>query len=145
MWRALAFLALLALAAFGAVWIADRPGSVTIVWNGYEVATSLAIALIGVLIAAILIGFVWAIVRGLITLPDNLVRGSRERRRAKGYSALSRGMVAVGSGDPLAAKRHAGDAERLLGAEPLALLLKAQAAQISGPRRRGAGLPAHGG
>ncbi|MBX9929989.1 MAG: heme biosynthesis protein HemY [Methylobacterium sp.] len=134
MWRALAFLALLALAAFGAVWIADRPGSVTIVWNGYEVATSLAIALIGVLIAAILIGFVWAIVRGLITLPDNLVRGSRERRRAKGYSALSRGMVAVGSGDPLAAKRHAGDAERLLGAEPLALLLKAQAAQISGDR-----------
>ena len=33
MWRALAFLALLAIAAFGAVWIADRPGSVTIVWN----------------------------------------------------------------------------------------------------------------
>ncbi|KQT11894.1 heme biosynthesis protein HemY [Methylobacterium sp. Leaf399] len=134
MWRALAFLALLALAAFGAVWIADRPGSVTIVWNGYEVATSLAIALIGVLVASIAIGFVWAIVRGLITLPDALVRGSRDRRRAKGFSALSRGMVAVGSGDPLAAKRHAGDAERLLGAEPLALLLKAQAAQISGDR-----------
>ncbi|WP_375409901.1 heme biosynthesis protein HemY [uncultured Methylobacterium sp.] len=134
MWRALAFLALLAIAAFAAVWIADRPGSVTIVWNGYEVATSLAIALIGVLITAIVIGFVWAIVRGVITLPETLVRGSRDRRRAKGYSALSRGMVAVGSGDPLAAKRHAGDAERLLGAEPLALLLKAQAAQISGDR-----------
>lgn len=135
MWRALAFLALLAVAAFGAVWIADRPGSVTIVWNGYEVATSLAIALVGVGIAAIVLGLVWAVVRGLITLPDTLVNGSRERRRAKGFTALSRGMVAVGSGDPLAARRHAGDAERLLGAEPLTLLLKAQAAQISGDRQ----------
>ena len=60
MWRALAFLALLALAAFAAVWIADRPGTVTIVWNGYEIATSLAIALIGVLIAALVIGFLIA-------------------------------------------------------------------------------------
>ena len=110
MWRALAFLALLAIAAFGATWIADRPGTVTIVWNGYEVATSLAIALIGVLIAAIVIRFIWAVVRGIITLPEALVRGSKERRRAKGFSALSRGMVAVGSGDPLAARRHASDA-----------------------------------
>ncbi|SFG27112.1 heme biosynthesis protein HemY [Methylobacterium gossipiicola] len=134
MWRALAFLALLAVAAYGATWIADHPGTVTIVWSGYEVVISLAIALIGVLIAAIVVGFIWAIVRGFITLPETLVRGSRERRRAKGYSALSRGMVAVGSGDPMAARRHANDAERLLGSEPLALLLKAQAAQISGDR-----------
>ncbi len=134
MWRALAFLALLALAAFGAVWIADRPGTVTIVWNGYEVATSLAIGLVGVLVAAVAIGLLWAVVRGVIGLPEILVRGSRERRRAKGFTALSRGMVAVGSGDPLAARRHASDAERLLGPEPLTLLLKAQAAQISGDR-----------
>ncbi len=134
MWRALAFLALLAIAAFGAVWIADRPGTVTIVWNGYEVATSLAIALVGVLLAAIALGLVWAVVRGVIELPEVLVRGSRDRRRAKGFTALSRGMVAVGSGDPLAARRHASDAERLLGSEPLTLLLKAQAAQISGDR-----------
>ncbi|CAM2935978.1 heme biosynthesis protein HemY [Methylobacterium mesophilicum] len=134
MWRALAFLALLALAAFGAVWIADRPGTVTVVWNGYQIGTSLAVALVGVIAAAIVLGLLWAIVRGVIGLPEALVRGSAERRRAKGFSALSRGMVAVGSGDPLAARRYAGDAERLLGPEPLTLLLKAQAAQISGDR-----------
>ncbi|MCJ2054471.1 heme biosynthesis protein HemY [Methylobacterium sp. J-070] len=134
MWRALAFLALLALAAFGAVWIADRPGTVTVVWNGYQIGTSLAVALVGVIAAAIVLGLLWAIVRGVIGLPEALVRGSAERRRAKGLSALSRGMVAVGSGDPLAARRFAGDAERLLGTEPLTLLLKAQAAQISGDR-----------
>ena len=134
MWRALVFLALLAVAAYGAVWIADHPGTVTIVWNGYQVGTSLAIGLIGVLVAALLLGLVWAIVSGVIGLPSAFNRSSRERRRAKGMSALSRGMIAVGSGDPLAARRHAGDAERLLGAQPLTLLLKAQAAQISGDR-----------
>lgn len=134
MWRALAFLVLLAIAAFGAVWIADRPGTVTVVWNGYQVGTSLAIALVGVLAAAFVLVVAWAIVRGVIGLPAALVRGSAERRRAKGFAALSRGMVAVGSGDPLSARRFAGDAERLLGTEPLTLLLRAQTAQISGDR-----------
>ncbi len=134
MWRALAYLVLLAVAASGAVWIADRPGTVTLVWNGYQVGTSLALAIVGVIAVAIALGFVWAIIRGMIGLPEALVRGSAERRRTKGLSALSRGMIAVGSGDPLAAKRYAGDAERLLGTEPLTLLLKAQAAQISGDR-----------
>ena len=59
---------------------------------------------------------------------------SRARKRAKGYAAVSRGMVAVGAGDSAAARRHAGEAERLLGREPLTLLLTAQAAQIAGDR-----------
>ncbi|GJE53876.1 heme biosynthesis protein HemY [Methylobacterium thuringiense] len=134
MWRALVFLALLALAAYGAVWVADHPGTVTIVWSGYQIGVSLAVALVVVVVAALVIGLILAVVRGVIGLPSFLSRSTRERRRAKGMSALSRGMIAVGSGDPLAAKRHAGDAERLLGAQPLTLLLKAQAAQISGDR-----------
>ncbi len=134
MWRALVFLALLALAAYGAVWVADHPGTVTIVWGGYQIGVSLAVGLVGILVAALVIGLILAVVRGVIGLPSFLSRSSRERRRTKGMSALSRGMIAVGSGDPLAAKRHATDAERLLGAQPLTLLLKAQAAQISGDR-----------
>ena len=134
MWRALIFLALLAVAAYAAVWIADHPGTVTVVWNGYEIGMSLAIALTGVLVAAIVIGVIWAIVTGVIGLPASISRTTRERRRNRGLASLSRGMIAVGSGDPLAARRHAGDAERLLGSQPLTLLLKAQAAQISGDR-----------
>ncbi|KQT59778.1 heme biosynthesis protein HemY [Methylobacterium sp. Leaf456] len=134
MWRALVFLALLALAAYGAVWIADHPGTVNVVWNGYDVQMSLAIALTGVLVAAIVVAVIWAIVTGVIGLPASISRSTRERRRNKGLASLSRGMIAVGSGDPLAARRHASDAERLLGSQPLTLLLKAQAAQISGDR-----------
>jgi HemY protein len=59
---------------------------------------------------------------------------SSARRRARGFQAISRGMVAVGSGDQRTARRYADDAQKLLGQEPLALLLKAQAAQMAGDR-----------
>jgi HemY protein len=49
-------------------------------------------------------------------------------------AALSRGMVAVGAGDSRAARRHAAEAHRLIGEEPLTHLLRAQAAQLAGDR-----------
>jgi HemY protein len=61
------------------------------------------------------------------------VRGFfRARRRDRGYAALSRGMIAIGSGDVRLAHRYADDARRLLPAEPLVMLLEAQTAQIEG-------------
>lgn len=89
MWRALAYLVLLAVAAFGAVWIADRPGTVTVVWNGYQIGTSLALAIVGVIAAAVVLGFVWAIIRGFIGLPEALVRGSSRAAPEQGLSALA--------------------------------------------------------
>lgn len=134
MLRALLFLALVAIAAAGSVWVAEHPGTVTLDWNGTAYGVSLATALIGILIVGIVIFVLFSIVQGVIGLPSFLSRSARERKRAKGMSSLSRGMIAVGSGDPLAARRYASDAERLLGEQPLTLLLKAQAAQISGDR-----------
>lgn len=134
MWRALVSIALLAIAAVAAVWLAEQPGDVLITWGGFEYALSVAVA------ATLVIGFAVALAllilafRFLVRLPNRMNFASRARRRAKGYSAVSRGMVAVGAGDPVAARRHAREAERLLGREPLTLLLKAQAAQVSGDR-----------
>ena len=42
--RVLLFLALVALMAFGVVWIADRPGDIAIVWQGYRIETSVMVA-----------------------------------------------------------------------------------------------------
>lgn len=136
MWRVLVYFGLVALAAYSAVWIADHPGTVTVGLAGYpnKYTVPLGWGITGVIIVAVALGLIFAIVKGLIGLPSFMSRTTRERRRAKGMSALSRGMVAVGSGDPRAAKRLAGDAERLLGEQPLTLLLTAQAAQISGDR-----------
>jgi len=132
--RALVFIGLLAIAAFAAVWLADRPGSVVVAWGGYEYRTTVAVAAIAAAAFAFLLSLLWTAVRSLLRLPSRLRFASRARRRAKGYAAVSRGMVAVGAGDPAAARRHAGEAQRLLGGEPLALLLTAQAAQIAGDR-----------
>ncbi len=56
------------------------------------------------------------------------------RRREKGFNALSRGLIAIGSGDGRAAQKHASEARKFLGDEPLTKLLRAQAAQLNGDR-----------
>ncbi|MDP8920477.1 MAG: heme biosynthesis protein HemY [Pseudomonadota bacterium] len=134
MWRALVFIGLLCVAAFGAVWLADRPGTVLVTFGGYEVQTSVSVAAIALVGVALALALLWSLVSGVLQLPSRLTFASRARRRSRGYQAVSRGMVAVGAGDTIAARRYANEAERLLGKEPLTLLLKAQAAQISGNR-----------
>ncbi len=134
MWRSLVFIGLLCVAAFGAVWLADRPGTVLVTFGGYEMQTSVAVAAVALAGLALALALLWAAVTTVMGLPSRLTFATRARRRARGYQAVSRGMVAVGAGDPIAARRYAGEAERLLGHEPLTLLLKAQAAQVSGNR-----------
>jgi len=134
MWRVLVFLVLLLGAAFGATWIAERPGSVSVSWGGYQAQTTAAIAAVLVVGLALALVLLWALARFVMALPTRLARGAAHRRHSRGLSALSRGMIAVGAGDATAARRHSAEASRLLGREPLALLLKAQAAQIGGDR-----------
>ena len=46
--RVLLFLALVAVLALGVVWMADRPGDVAIVWQGYRIETSVMVAVVAV-------------------------------------------------------------------------------------------------
>jgi HemY protein len=134
MWRALFTIGLLGIAAYGAVRLAEQPGSATVVFGGNSIQTSVAVAAVGVVGLALALNLLWAMFSGLIRLPSRLTFASRARRRSRGYQAVSRGMIAVGAGDAIAARRYANEADRLLGEEPLTLLLKAQAAQVSGNR-----------
>lgn len=135
MGRLLLFLALLCLAALGLAWLADHPGQVGVTWDGYRVETSLMVALGVVVALAIVIALIWGIIRFVFRIPSIVTLANRARRREKGFAALSHGMIAVGSGDVRAAARHAAEAHRLIGEEPLALLLRAQAAQLAGDRK----------
>lgn len=134
--RVLVYLLVMAALAAGAVWLADRPGEVAVVWQGYRIETTVAIAAIGVVMLAMLAMLAWAAIRFVFGLPGAFSFASRARRRARGFEAVSRGMVAIGAGDPVAAGRHAHDARKFAGDEPLTLLLEAQAAQLSGDRGR---------
>jgi len=132
--RLLAFLFVLAIAAAGFAWIADRPGEVSVVWLGQRYETSVAVALLGVLLAAIAFTMFWGLLRFVLRIPSLMSIAARARRRNKGYEALSRGMVAAGAGDAALALRAARAAEKHLGEDALTLLLRAQATQLAGDR-----------
>jgi len=132
--RVLLFLALVALMAFGVVWFADRPGDVAIVWQGYRIETSVMVALVAVAAVALIAVIVWSIVRTILRSPDLIAMFMSHRRGVRGYLAISRGLIAVGAGDASAAKRASNEVERIAPGEPLALLLNAQVAQLSGDR-----------
>lgn len=134
MLRFLVYLAILAAFTFGLVWAIDHPGTMVINWQGTHVEISLLVALTAILVFAVAVAILWTLLRFFFRLPSIFSRGSRTRRRNKGFAALSRGMVAAGAGDARGAQRAADDAQRFLPGEPLSLLLKAQAAQLSGDR-----------
>jgi len=130
--RVLMFLAALALAALGLMWLADHPGIVTVDWGGVEYQVSLMLALGAVAALAVLVSIVVGFLRFVFNAPSLVAYASRARRREKGLRALSRGMIAVGAGDAQAAARHAAEAKYLIGHEPMTKLLAAQAAHLAG-------------
>jgi HemY protein len=134
MLRVLLFIAVASALAFGAVWLAERPGEVSIIWGGMTIETTVAMAAIGVALLVFAGMMLWSLLRFMLGLPTAFSFASRARKRTRGYEAVSRGMVAIGAGDPSAARRHASDARKLIPDEPLALLLSAQSAQLSGDK-----------
>jgi HemY protein len=131
----LVFFALLLAAALGLAFLLETPGSVQLTYAGYEYRVTLAKAVAIVIALTVVLLIVWSIIRTLLRLPSLISLSNRMRRKARGYSAVSRGLVSVGVGDRRAATRFASEAERLLGREPVTLLLKAQAAQLAGDKR----------
>ncbi len=130
--RVLIYFAVVVLLALGVVWMADHPGTVLVTFGGREYATSTLVGAIALLVGAALVAVAWSVIRFVFAIPSLMSMASRSRRRQRGLTALSRGMVAVGTGDQAAALRHSAEADRFLKREPMVLLLKAQAAQMSG-------------
>ncbi len=138
--RVLVFFAIVAALAFGATWLADHPGSVLISWGGRDVQFSTLTGIVALIAAAFLLLIAWSLLRLLLNLPAVMAVTGRARKRTRGLRALSRGLMAVGAGDAVAAQRHAREAGRLLPQDPMAMLLTAQVAQLSGDRAEAARL-----
>ncbi len=128
------FLITVALIAAGFVWLADRPGDVVITWLGYHVETSVLLLLLAVAALVVIGVMFWSVARAIWRSPEQVSLFFRHRRAMKGYLAISRGLVAIGSGDARLARRSADEAARLSPGDPLTLLLTAQSAQLAGDR-----------
>ncbi len=125
---------LLVVAALFFTWLADRPGTVTIQWMGREIQMAFVVAVAVALVAASLLWFTWNLTRKIWRSPDSARSYWRGRKNRKGYESLSRGIIAAGAGDGIAAARHASIAGNALADEPLVNVLAAQAAQLKGDR-----------
>ena len=135
--RALWFLFALGLLVVAAVWLADNPGSVTLHWRYYRADTSVALLLVAVAVVAAAAAAAYRLWRFIRRAPASLSRAGRERRRRRGYLALTQGLVAVAAGDADEARNQVRRADGLLDDPPLTLLLSAQAAQLAGDEGTG--------
>ena len=84
----------LAIAA-GLDWLADRPGTIVVDWQGYVAETSVfrAFILLLLLIGAALLA--WSALRWLWSSPAAVGRILNRRREKRGLDALSSGIIAA--------------------------------------------------
>lgn len=129
---ALFLLVKLAILVAIAVWLADRPGSVEVVWQGYVIQFSFGLLVLGIAVLMAVSALLYWIWRSLTRAPAEFSKGRTLTRRERGYQALTGGMVAIAAGDADTARRAARRADNLLEDTALPLLLSAQAALLSG-------------
>ena len=130
--RALWYFFIVAVLAALTAAIAGVPGDIVATVGDRQIAMSVATAL-G--LVAVLVGlaiFAERIISFVMHGPGNAVSFWQSRREVRGYEALSRGLLAVASGDGQSARRYADKADKLLEQPAMTLLLSAQAAKLNG-------------
>jgi HemY protein len=132
--RVIFFLIVVGALSLGIAWLADRPGEVVITWQGLRIETSLMVLAAAMLAAMALLAVVFGVVRAILRSPFVVANFLHHRRGMRAYEAISRGLIAIGSGDAAAARKLSAEVNRLAPGEPLAMLLSAQSAQLAGDR-----------
>ncbi|HLY58557.1 MAG TPA: heme biosynthesis HemY N-terminal domain-containing protein [Stellaceae bacterium] len=135
--RTILALILIVLVSAAALFFTDHPGTVTLIWQGWRVDTSVAVLAAATALIALILWLGFATLAWLIAAPRRLARRRREGRRLQGYRALTDGLVAIAAGDTRSAERLRLRAERhfqasRLDVPPLTRLLAAQAALLRG-------------
>lgn len=132
--RLLSYLIIVFALGLGFAWLAERPGTMLVTFNGYQYQVTLMVAAVAVtaLVAAVMI--LWWLVKSIWNSPQTVARYFRVRRRDRGYQALSTGLIAAGAGDTETARRKHRESSKLISAsqEPLLHLLDAQASLLDG-------------
>lgn len=132
--RLILFLVAVAIIGLGAAWVADQGGNVVLNWSGWRIETSVPVFVLALVVTLIVALLVWSLVTVLLRAPARWRRWHHERRQARARHAITHGLLAIGTGDSVAARRHAAIARRDAHQDPLTLLLHAQAAQLDGDR-----------
>lgn len=137
------FVTLVAALAFGGTYLLESEGGVQIAFLGKQITLSplkAVIALIVLLLAAWLIlkilSLLAAVAKFLLGDETALSRYFDRNRERKGFEAMSEGMMALASGEGRVAMSKAAKAEKYLRKPELTNLLTAQAAEMTGDKRK---------
>lgn len=130
--RTLIYIAEVAVVIALAVWLADRPGTVLIEWQGYRIDTSVGILALCAFLFAVLVAAIYATWKWLRRRPREWSWRRKLSRQETGLQALSDGLVAIAAGDADNARKQTRKAGSMLDHAPITLLLEAQTAQIAG-------------
>ncbi len=124
-----------ALLSLGVAWLADRPGDVVITWQGRRIETSLMVLGAAILVALVVLWLlIWRLSarccarRSCCADTCTIAAASAPMRRFR--AGLLRSAPAI----LLRRASMSAEVKRIAPAEPLALLLSAQAAQLAGDR-----------
>ena len=137
------FIALVAAASFGAIYLLEFDGGVRIVMAGQEFNLTPIMAVIALVVLVIAIwmllklaSFIIALLRFINGDETAVSRYFDRNRQEKGYRALSDGLMALASGEGDVAMAKASKAEKYLRKPALTNLITAQAAEMSGNRSK---------
>jgi HemY protein len=131
--RALWFAVKVALLVAAAVWVADRPGTITIHWMEYDVTVQVGFALLCLLSFLLLTLTVHSLLLYVTGFGGHWRHRRAGRRALRGVQALALGYSAAAAGDAKIAAYQAHRARVLLPDDKgLAALLESQAARLRG-------------
>ncbi len=103
-------------------------GTLFLEFAGFDISVSYAVLLLGLVILVGICIFLDRLIRWFFDLPFISPYKRSNRRQAKSYAAINKGLVAVAAGNPKEALRQAKRAEKLSDSNSLTHLLAAQAA-----------------
>ena len=86
--RLISFFVLLAAATAGLAWLADRPGTLTVDWLGYQSRLSVFQAVVLLLVFMALAGLAFSLLRGLFAGPAAMSRYVNRRKQQQGLDCL---------------------------------------------------------
>lgn len=132
--RILFFLVIVFALGLGFAWLADRPGTMVVAFQGMEYQVTLLVAAVGIVAVVAAVMLSWWVLKSLWNSPRAVTRYFRARKRDRGYQSLSTGMIAAGAGDAELARRMNKQALQNLSSdqEPLIHLLEAQTLLLEG-------------
>jgi HemY protein len=125
-------LILIAVSLGAVLLVRDDPGLVLLRYREFEVTTTLAFALVALIVAVIALHYTIRLIRGLWRLPGAMQRQSRNRRFGKSRQQLNQGLIDLAEGRFEKAEHHLVRLVDVSDSPLVHYLAAARAAQLQG-------------